>query len=144
MIHTESELIAELNVILANLDTGPLSDTPYSDTSVNGDQQLELWEEPNSGWPSATVDTPQLARAILEKRKGTLAALDGAPEPEWEYRATTGNGSFVGESRTTPEHAVQALQEALDEYPIVLDEQGIKVERRPRSPWLPVDGESHE
>ena len=82
MIHTESELIAELNVILANLDTGPLSDTPYSDTSVNGDQQLELWEEPNTGWPSASVDTPQLARAILEKRKGTLAALDGAPEPE--------------------------------------------------------------
>lgn len=69
-----------------------------------------------------------------------LAALDGAPEPEWEYRATTDNGAFVGESRTTPEHAVQALQEAVDEYPFVLDEQGVKVERRPRSPWLPVEG----
>lgn len=63
---TETELIPVLNVILADMDTGPLSDTPYSDTSVNGDQQLELWEEPNSGWPSATVDTPQLARALLD------------------------------------------------------------------------------
>lgn len=69
MIPSESQLIAELNVILANLETGPLSDTPYSDTSVNADQQLELWEEPNSGWPSASVDTPQLARAILGAKK---------------------------------------------------------------------------
>lgn len=70
MMPTESRLIAELNVILADIETGPLSDTPYSDTSVNGDRQLELWEEPNSGWPSASVDTPQLARAILDMLRG--------------------------------------------------------------------------
>lgn len=73
MEFTENQLIIWINKALSDTTTGPLSDTPYSDTSVNGDQQLELWEESNSGWPSATIDTPQLARELLESMEGYKA-----------------------------------------------------------------------
>lgn len=68
-IPSESTLTVWLNEILQDMDLGPLSDTPYSDTSVNADNQLELWEEPNGGWPSASVDTPQLARQLVERMR---------------------------------------------------------------------------
>ena len=59
-----------------------------------------------------------------------LAALDGAPEPEWEWgvcRTATGNCWPV-------EDIHEAREAAVDGYHIV--------HRRPFTPWLPVEGES--
>ena len=56
-----------------------------------------------------------------------LAALDGAPEPEWEYRARTDYGRVVA-------------QGSLDEIGYLSGH--IWERRRKADPWLPVEGES--
>ena len=56
-----------------------------------------------------------------------VAALDGAPEPEWEYRVTLKNGTELARG-------------TLDE---VRRFKTIDIERRRLAgPWLPVEGES--
>ena len=59
--------------------------------------------------------------------KEVLAALDGAPESEWEYRVTLKNGTELARG-------------TLDE---VRRFKTIDIERRRLAgPWLPVEGES--
>ena len=69
----------------------------------------------------------------------TIAALDGAPEPEleWEYQPghidhNRDGGAFVQGSTIAPSYVQQYVAE------------GGKAIKRKVSPWLPVEGESDE
>lgn len=56
---------------LLDLETGPLSDAPYSHAEVNGDGHVELIEA-SGEWPSAVIDVPQLARVAYAALRGAV------------------------------------------------------------------------
>lgn len=66
----------------------------------------------------------------------TLAALDGAPEPEWEYQWGEPGGSFEGFDSFATEDLARAEME-LDSY----YSSHRVMRRRKAGPWLPVEGE---
>ena len=69
----------------------------------------------------------------------TVAALDGAPEPEWEwgYRGETLIDVHSQKSRESAEGAVKDLTE----YWALHGKKFEVVRRRKAGPWLPVEGE---
>lgn len=74
----------------------------------------------------------------------TVAALDGAPEPEgrWEYRGRLQSCGYVAEGYVSAEHAMNGLKVELEDHPyLVMDDTAI-VERARVREWLPVEGEN--
>ena len=81
----------------------------------------------------------------------TVAALDGAPEPEWEYRAKVIHPDWVGNHYIVFKH--EPTRDEL-ENPVLFNDsfsgvnelEGGKLTgleyRTPASDWLPVEGES--
>ena len=73
----------------------------------------------------------------------TIAALDGAPEPEeteWVYRA---RNSILNSGAHVSEEAARAtLQLMIENHSFEVEPEPVFVERRPRFAWLPVEGES--
>lgn len=72
----------------------------------------------------------------------TVAALDGAPEPEeteWVYRA---RNSILNSGAHVSEEAARAtLQLMIENHSFEVEPEPVFVERRPRFAWLPVEGE---
>lgn len=58
-----------------------------------------------------------------------------AGRAEAEFRARFPNGEVVGESRINAGAAVNALYEAHAEYPFVIEDERIVVEKRTVGPW---------
>ena len=67
----------------------------------------------------------------------TVAALDGAPEPEWEYQWGVPGESFEGFDSFATEEMARAEMELDSDYP-----SHRVMRRRKAGPWLPVEGES--
>ena len=67
-----------------------------------------------------------------------LAALDEAPEPEWEYGSAHRDDPSVGATEYSTERAEQRVREWNDH-----DDQkgGLLVRRRPAGPWESVEGQ---
>lgn len=73
--------------------------------------------------------------------KEVLAALDGAPEPQWEYgllnpQAPDG-GKLQGGAHLISANREHILAQQRRGHPAIL-----AVRRRKAGPWLPVEGES--
>ncbi|RRJ85918.1 hypothetical protein EG850_11065 [Gulosibacter macacae] len=62
-------------------------------------------------------------------------------EREAEFRARFPNGEVVGESRINAGAAVNALYEAHAEYPFVIEDERIVVEKRTVGPWEVIGDE---
>lgn len=102
------------------------------------EQAQEVRQVRVEGAPSAVH-----AYAVLDVEE-VLAALDGAPEPEWEYgyrgRYAVMHPTKAGQRIETPE----ITQRTPDNW---LPEMGGIYRRRPSAPagpWLPVEGESDD
>ena len=78
--------------------------------------------------------------SILSAAKGeVLAALDGAPEPEWEYGLGNRKSPLDAGIHYPDEAHVRWLASALEETPTFGPQL---MRRRKAGPWLPVEGES--
>lgn len=73
----------------------------------------------------------------------TVAALDGAPEPEgvWEYRGRLQSCGYVAEGYISAEHAMNGLKVELEDHPYLQMDDTAIVERARVREWLPVEGE---
>ena len=69
----------------------------------------------------------------------TVAALDGAPEPEWEYGLGNRKSPLDAGIPYPDEAHVRWLASALEETPTFGPQL---MRRRKAGPWLPVEGES--
>ena len=74
----------------------------------------------------------------------TVAALDGAPEPEgrWEYRGRLQSCGYVAEGYISAEHAMNGLRVELEDHPYLAMDDTAIVERARVREWLPVEGDS--
>jgi len=74
----------------------------------------------------------------------TVAALDGAPEPEgrWEYRGRLQSCGYVAEGYISAEYAMNGLRVELEDHPYLAMDDTAIVERARVREWLPVEGES--
>ena len=60
----EMALIEALHKWFSDLDTGPLSDTPYVAAEVETDGALSLVKRPGD-WADASIDVPQIVHALM-------------------------------------------------------------------------------
>lgn len=83
----EEKLIAALNKILSNIETGPLSDIGAAFAEVNHDGQLELGTDAPFG---SVIDTPQLVREFVAALHEMIAEKLGEKLVKrfWENQAT--------------------------------------------------------
>ncbi|KJL45579.1 hypothetical protein [Microbacterium trichothecenolyticum] len=58
-------LVKVLQKSLVDVETGPLSDTPYRDADVNDEGNVDLYAVSRKEWPESSVDVQQLADEIL-------------------------------------------------------------------------------
>ena len=65
---SEAELIAYLQEVLADVETGPMSDMGLmcAQTGEAGELELFISDTPDA-WPEGSFDVPQLAHAILAR-----------------------------------------------------------------------------
>lgn len=64
----EAELIAYLQEVLADVETGPMSDMGFASAEPDDDGALALFCSVSpQAWPDAGFDVPQLAHAILAR-----------------------------------------------------------------------------
>lgn len=107
--------------------------------AVSGHPECDRYSEDDvisCGWKSAYASV--------------VAALDGAPEPEWEYRAKVVHPDWPGNHYIVFKHAPtrDELENPVlygDEFGGMNQLEGGKLAspeyRRPAGPWLPVEGE---
>jgi len=98
--------------------------------AVAGHPECDRYEEGDvisCGWKSAYASV--------------VAALDGAPEPEWEYGLGNRKSPRDAGIPYLDEAHVRWLASALEETPTFGPQL---VRRRKAGPWLPVEGESNE
>ena len=93
------------------------------------------WEVLSKGDQEGYMDS---ARAALVAAAG-VAALDGAPEPEWEYGLGNRKSPRDAGIPYPDEAHVRWLASALEETPTFGPQL---MRRRKAGPWLPVEGES--
>lgn len=96
--------------------------------AVSGHPECDRYEEGDvisCGWKSAYASV--------------VAALDGAPEPEWEW-GYRGEKLIYVHARKSRESAEGAVKD-LTEYLALHGKKFEVVRRRPAGPWEPVEGE---
>lgn len=96
----------------------------------------ELHQAREDGWCSACAETNDQTGEFQDFPCPTVAALDGAPEPEWEYACREIDED---EPWTNFYKSSKELKSSLGE---IAERDGEEVVRRRKAgPWLPVEGE---
>lgn len=124
--------LSESNTGLSNALTAAVDERDAATAAVERVRAIHMplssltWGAPEEFLVCEECNDPD-ARNFIYWPCPTLAALDGAPEPEWEY------------SRGVL-HKCGLLEVGFG----IPRDQVVRVRRRPAGPWLPVEGESNE
>ena len=91
---------------------------------------------------NAYAKQPDVMEPCGAVAQSILLALDGAPEPAWEYRGRLQSCGYVAEGYISAEYAMNGLRVELEDHPYLAMDDTAIVERARVREWIPVGGES--